>query len=320
MHVYRWDLDKTYLETDFDSLRGLVRSATEPASAKKDVPGAAAIMRALSKDLRNRIFILSGSPSQMRKTLEEKLALDGVRYEGLVLKDQLGHLRKGEFRAVRGQFGYKLPSLLKARRGMGRVVHETCFGDDAEVDALVYSVYADVLAGRVDSTSLSRIMEAAGAYPEQILKAQRRMRKLAPGDAVDRIFIRAEKGITGSRFAALGGRVVSVHSWFQAALVLSQDGRIAPEVVSEVADDVMVRRAHNTWQMSGLAQDLVRRGHVSPEHVLALRWTAPLQASLEGALMGLRSGFRAVPFRPDQGIDYVALVKGWHKRSMPKVR
>ena len=81
MHVYRWDLDKTYLETDFDSLRGLVRSATEPASAKRAVPGAAALLRAISGQPGSRVFILSGSPVQMRRTLEEKLALDGVTFE-----------------------------------------------------------------------------------------------------------------------------------------------------------------------------------------------------------------------------------------------
>ena len=28
-HIYRWDLDKTYLRTDFDTLRDLVRTAIE---------------------------------------------------------------------------------------------------------------------------------------------------------------------------------------------------------------------------------------------------------------------------------------------------
>ena len=120
MHVYRWDLDKTYLETDFESLRGLVRSATEPAHRKVAVPGAAALMRALGAEPRNRITILSGSPTQMRDVLARKLRLDGVRYDELVLKDSLGHFRRGQFRAIKGQFGYKLPVLLQQRAGLGR--------------------------------------------------------------------------------------------------------------------------------------------------------------------------------------------------------
>ena len=49
-HVYRWDLDKTYLKTDFDTLRDLVRSAFERAEAKRAVPGAAALLRELRQE------------------------------------------------------------------------------------------------------------------------------------------------------------------------------------------------------------------------------------------------------------------------------
>ena len=69
MRVYRWDLDKTYLLTDFDSWRGLVRTAMEPASAKRAVPGTTALVRELGREApgwRPRVHIVSGSPTQMR--------------------------------------------------------------------------------------------------------------------------------------------------------------------------------------------------------------------------------------------------------------
>ena len=106
MHIYRWDLDKTYLDTDFHSLRGLVRTAIEPAEQKRAVPGARALLTALGERGGARVYILSGSPVQLREVLEEKLALDGVVYEHLTLKDTLGHIRRGQVRAVKGQFGY----------------------------------------------------------------------------------------------------------------------------------------------------------------------------------------------------------------------
>ena len=34
-HVFRWDLDKTYLRTEFDSARDLIKSAIETASDKQ---------------------------------------------------------------------------------------------------------------------------------------------------------------------------------------------------------------------------------------------------------------------------------------------
>ena len=43
--IFRWDLDKTYLQTDFDSVRALLRTAFEGAEAKRTVPGAATLLR-----------------------------------------------------------------------------------------------------------------------------------------------------------------------------------------------------------------------------------------------------------------------------------
>ena len=227
MHVFRWDLDKTYLDTDFESLRGLVRSATEPAHAKRAVPGAAALVRALGAQDGVRIAILSGSPRQLRDVLEEKLRLDGVRFDSLTLKDSLGNLRRGRLRALRGQLGYKLPALLWARRATDAGVGETLFGDDAEADALVYSLYADAISGAVSPAEVSRVMEAGGAYPDQIDSALEAMAGMSQSTAVDRIFIRLDKGVPTSRFDALGPRVVPVHSWWQGAMVLAALGHLS---------------------------------------------------------------------------------------------
>ena len=77
MHVYRWDLDKTYLDTDFQSFRGLVRTATEPAHKKRALPGAAVLMRALGAVRGIASRSSPGSPVQMRKVLSEKLSSMG---------------------------------------------------------------------------------------------------------------------------------------------------------------------------------------------------------------------------------------------------
>ena len=265
MHIYRWDLDKTYLETDFGSIRGLMRAATESAADKRSVPGAPALIRGLGGQEGARIYILSGSPTQMRAVLEEKLRLDGVRYDGFILKDNLANLRRGRFRAIRGQFGYKLPFLLESRRGIGRGVPETLFGDDAEVDALIYSVYADILAGRLSPAQVSRIMETAGAYPDSIERALSAIASLPTGEAVEAIFIHLEQGSPPARFTPLGPRIVPVYSWWQAALVLCHRDKLSPDALSEVMLSVVQAEAATTWAMAGLAQDLVRRGHVTPD-------------------------------------------------------
>jgi hypothetical protein len=309
MHIYRWDLDKTYLDTDFGSLRGLVRAATEKASQKRAVPGAPALLRGLSSDERDRILILSGSPTQMRDVLEEKLRLDGIRFESLTLKDNLNNLRRGRFRAIRGQFGYKLPALLASRADESSLARETLFGDDAEVDALIYSVYADALSGRLPPAQVSRILEAAGAYPDRIEQAMLSMSQLTPSDVVEDVFIHLEQSSPPRRFAPLGHRVVPVFSWWQAALVLYERGRLDGMTLEAVMAEVVEAESLELWALSGLAQDLVRRGHVSPAVFDDL--------NSEAAAFCHRAVSRIPDQRPaepvPEEVDYIELLNHWDK-------
>jgi phosphatidate phosphatase APP1 len=166
-HVFRWDLDKTYLRTEFDSLRDLIKSAIETAADKQAYPGATALLRTLSNTDGHKVCIVSGSPTQMRTVLAAKLALDGVTYDEFVLKDNVRNILRGRFRALRAQIPYKLPALLASRGKSPPAPSETLFGDDAEADAIVYCLYADLLAGRVDHETLARILSSARAYDDE---------------------------------------------------------------------------------------------------------------------------------------------------------
>ena len=265
--VARWDLDKTYLRTDFDTLRDLVRTALERADQKRTVPGAASLLRELSTS-GAEIHILSGSPRQMRSRIEEKLRLDGARFETLTLKPNLENFLRFRLRAIRDQLGYKLPALLKARATMreqhdeGRLVREVLLGDDAEADAFVYSIYADVLAGKIDDDTLGEIMRRGRAYEEDIAEALRYARLVEKGDVVERILIHLERVSRPSRFRAYGPRVVPFYNYLQAAFVLAEDGRIGAASVVRVAAELVI---DHRFDADGLARsylDLRRRGSV----------------------------------------------------------
>lgn len=292
MHVYHWDLDRTYLDTDIHSVRGMVRAAFEHASSKRNIPGAAALLRGLIEhDPTCRVSIISGSPKQMRDVLAEKLALDGVRFDSLVLKDSLAHLRRGRFRAIRGQIGYKLPQLLKTRVGFGKGVQESLFGDDTEVDALVYTLYAEAVAGRVTRDEVARIMEAGGAYSDSIESALRSLRRIGRADAVEDIFIHAERGLPLTRYRLLGPRVIPVFSWFQAALVLWRRRRLEARAVVDVANECMTGARLNETALASLVQDLVRRRRLEEEDVERLleeaAGLAPVAAMVREAMRRL---------------------------------
>lgn len=282
-HTFRWDLDKTYLRTEFDSLKDLARSAIENAADKQAYPGATSLLRALRQD-GNRICIVSGSPTQMRQVLAAKLRLDGVDYDEFVLKNNLKNILRGRFRALRAQIPYKLPAMLRSRLGAA-APSETLFGDDAEADAIIYCLYADVVAGRVSISDLERVLVASRAYDddaEMILDLARRIPK---HDAVGRMFIHLDRRSPPLGFRRFGPRLVPVYNYFQAAMVLYQDKVLSARQVIFVALEMLDSKQYELSHLATSVQDVIRRGRVSRE--VALQLTAEsAEAATSGALSG----------------------------------
>ena len=81
-------------------------------------------------------------------------------------------------------------------------------------------------------------------------------------DAVERIFIRIERGIPPRIFRNLGSRLIPIYSWFQAALVLYGADRLKASEVQAVTLEVMSGKGHGDLALGNLFQDIVRRGHV----------------------------------------------------------
>ncbi|HEY1418674.1 MAG TPA: phosphatase domain-containing protein [Myxococcaceae bacterium] len=288
--IYRWDLDKTYLQTEFDTFAQLVRTALQKASEKQAVPGAAALIRELRSQGDTQLCIISGSPTQMRTVLEAKLKLDGVEWDELVLKDNVRNLLRGRFRALRGQVGYKLPVLLESRIRAPVEAEEVLFGDDAEADAFIYSLYADLIAGRVDEPVLNQVLEAAQVYPDDRTRIVTAWKAVPRADPVRRIFIHLDRLTPPAYFKRYGPRVVPIFNYFQAALVLLADGELTAAQVARVAVEMVQTAGHNLLTLSNSFQDLVRRG--LPIQAVA----APLLQALEGALQGPDAVLQA--FRP----------------------
>ncbi|MBL8685764.1 MAG: hypothetical protein JNK05_41695 [Myxococcales bacterium] len=269
-HVFRWDLDKTYLHTNFDTIVDLLRTAVERPERKRTVPGAAALMREIRASGRVRVTIVSGSPEQMRRSLEAKLRLDGVQWDELVLKPNLRNILKGRFRAVREQVGYKLPALLDARTRAPAGASETLFGDDAEADALVYSLYADVLGGRIGEDTLQAVLDKAGAYPDAVALVRKLAASLSKSDPVRRIFIHLDRKSDPTFFRRYGPRVVPINNYFQAALVLVSDKTITAEAGLRHAASLVIEHDFDVPDLLAVARDVVGRGHVTAEALRAM--------------------------------------------------
>jgi len=273
--VTRWDLDKTYLRTEFDTLGDLVKTALERPDQKRAVPGAAALLRALGETAA-RVHILSGSPRQLKSKIEEKLRIDRVRWDELTLKPNLSNILRLRFRALRDQLGYKLPVLLAARRrdqdlGGSERPREILVGDDAEADAFVYSLYADVCEGNVDARALAAILRAGNVYAETHELCLEMQRGIAVGKAVERILIHLDRQSPPSTFDAYGARVIPFYNYLQAAFVLVEDERLGGPALLEVARVLVQRHRFDGEALGRSYLDLIRRGHARGTVLPALK-------------------------------------------------
>lgn len=285
-HVFRWDLDKTYLRSEFETFQDLLKSAMESATDKQAFPGATALLRALRQNEGNRLCIVSGSPSQMRRVLSAKLALDGIEYDEFVLKNNLGNLLRGRFRALRAQVPYKLPALLHSRVELNTVAPETLFGDDAEADAIIYSLYADLIAGKVPMDELERILHAARAYDDDCARILDLARRVVHHDSVQRILIHLDQRSPTAGFTKFGARLVPIFNYFQAALVLYCDGLLSARQVLFVAVDMLQSSEFELSSLANSLQDLLRRGRITLEVAQRLAQEAR-EAGASGALAGI---------------------------------
>jgi hypothetical protein len=309
----RWDLDKTYLRSDFETLRQLVRTAFERAEDKVDVPGVAALVRAIKGAAERRgrvaqVYFLSASPPQIGKAIRDKLALDGVPYDGIVFKDQLAHLRRGKLRNLREHVGFKLTELLRGRLGAPEGARELLFGDDWESDPLIYSLYADVLAGRLEPDRLAATLRRIRVDPALVTDVLALAPRTAPAGGVARIFINLERRSPPAVFRLFGPRVVPTFNYFQTAAVLTADGDLDRDGLRDVARALVERAPFSPRALENSLADLVRRGHlgVAAADGLArpLRAAGLLPAAAAGASRWRRllAGVRALRRRREPAV------------------
>lgn len=331
-YIARWDLDKTYLRTDFDTLRDLALTAIERPDQKRTVPGAAALLRELGR-AGVETHILSGSPEQLRSRIEQKLRLDGAKWVSLTLKPNLQNILRLRFRALRGQLGYKLPALLQRRCEMlgqvddtGEIVREVLLGDDAEADAFVYSFYADICEGNVSNDEIADVMRRGRAYDDTIEDALRYARFVHKGPVVETILIHLDRQSSPSDFRQYGSRVVPFYNYLQAAFVLHEARRIPGRAVLRVAQDLIGAHNFDGAALGRSFLDISRRGHVSGKGIGDIanayreltqgRTTSTSELGLMVAsLEKMVPELRPLPERNQTTLDYRAMVDVHNPRA-----
>lgn len=239
--VCRWDLDKTYLETSFESLRELIKVPFEKGSDKRAVPGVVELIRgmrrcSLAGGYRQQLYFISASPPQISRAIREKLRLDGVEYEGISFKHQVRHLVRGRLDLLREQVGFKLERLLAGARRVQPGARELLFGDDWESDPFVYSLYADLLSGGILPDDCERLLRRCRVHADYRRSVMEHLRRLGPErPSVAGVFILERRQRPGMALDAFGPRMKSSGNYLECSLWMHAMGLLDSEGVAEVA-------------------------------------------------------------------------------------
>jgi len=186
--------------------------------------------------------------------------------------------------AQRAQLPYKLPAMLRSRIGAPADI-ETLFGDDAEADAIIYCLYADLLAERVSLHDLERVLVAARAYEDDIPLILDLASRAPKRDAVARMIIHLDRRSPPLGYQRFGVRLVPVFNYFQAALVLYEDKVLSARQVIFVALEMLDSKQYELGHLATSVQDVIRRNRISRETALLLSKEASAAAA-SGALSG----------------------------------
>jgi hypothetical protein len=196
--IYISDIDETYLQTDFKTVRGLITSAIQFAIDKVAYPDMALFYR-IARDQRDcALYFISSSPVQLKDVLQKKFLLDEIPYDGLILRDTFHLMLTGHGDEVRNPFGYKLYALLGLMADFPDRSRIVLIGDDTESDAEIYRTLRGFAQKRLGRSDFEARLAARNIHPQHIPPVLDRLRKIeGKGFEIPAIFIRVTGSGTG---------------------------------------------------------------------------------------------------------------------------
>ena len=242
------DLDKTYLETEFESWIKMAKIPFESPHDKITVPGASEVLEMVrwggdprsSPAPRSGIHFVSSSPPQLRLALDGKLTLDHLEWSSDTFKNQGYNLRMGRIDLLRHHIGYKTKAILDIVTRLPAGSQVILIGDNAEYDAFIYTGVRLFLERRISIAGLRDWLR--GARVEDSVIAQVVSADIeVPGDIkVAGIFIRSVVGYSGSFVSRLEGTWSQFDHWAQVAWSLMKLG-----IINSTALPGVIRAFHN---------------------------------------------------------------------------
>lgn len=270
--AYVWDLDKTYLDTNLESLRSLFRTFTEKPGQKRNVPGTGTLVRCLQDSWNQRfseedlpLYFITASPPQMEPKIIAKMRLDGLKPRGLYCKDNLKNLLPKRLWKLNKQVGYKVQALMQLRQKLAEDVRMMMWGDDSESDVIIYNIFSDLCARRRSEEELRSLFKAFFVSEKQIRTIFTLQKEIPKQDPVEKIYIHLADDTDAEYYMKFGRRVLPIFNSFQAIVDLYQDQRVQIEHVFKVTDSLIKKYSYSTDQIEKSFDELIRR-QVLAEH------------------------------------------------------
>ncbi|MEW6774877.1 MAG: phosphatase domain-containing protein [Bdellovibrionota bacterium] len=236
--VFVWDIDKTYLDTRFSQLRHALKIPFELGVDKKALPGMVELLHGLREGASGRghhpLYFVSASPWQLGRSIEKKMLLDGVEYDGIYYKNPLRAAWEGGTEQFREQVAYKLSALFLLYQSLPGNATLHLFGDDAEKDALIYCLFADTAAGRLRGRPLHDTLLALGIRHEYASALQSLAAILPVREAAGEICIHLVRVPDGSSLAEFDTRVTGFGSAGAVARKLALEGLLAQRALARI--------------------------------------------------------------------------------------
>jgi hypothetical protein len=270
--VFTCDIDRTYLDTRFSSLKGLARIPFEGALDKVTIPGMAQLLKEVRRgpgqvSRHTPIYFVSSSPHQLRGVLERKFLLDGIEFDGTTFKNWGALLKRGRLGGLKKQVAYKLAALLGNRAALPPGAREVLLGDDLEVDPLVYDLYRRILSGEIADRLLPSVLARHGVTPDDAhgIAASRLRAGNMPGGVI-RALIRTERSEHPEAFLASWPWLVPCHDAFQMALALWEQRSISALGVMRVARNLRLFDV-SPGSLESSVREMARRGLLCADQV-----------------------------------------------------
>jgi hypothetical protein len=236
------DIDKTYLETKFETVLQLVQTAFQSAAGKQTVAGASDVLLAarwghlqgvVDHKFPRGLHFVSSSPPQLRSTLDEKLSSDGLDWDSDTFKDQAYNLLKGKLSLLRNHVAYKSLALLRIISSESASPEVFLLGDNAELDPYIYAGVYWYLRGTFTSEQYAQFLALALPEDHPKKELEEALRSIKPAK-VKGIFIREAPGYQSIKPNALTQSIVTFNNYFTAALHMIPLGLIEPAALPEL--------------------------------------------------------------------------------------